>query len=202
MAGDDDNPSINPFNDSDWLPFGQIHRLLWQQRFGVPDVSALELTEALATRVPSMKRSPTHFTDREIVPFEFWNDHDLYWLDSCLAVIPTHPLAGLNILEGFVGYAWLPKLAEVWPTIFAPMLQGPPPQPQKPPQEPQPEAPKPPTKAKTWVPYAMKQWPQEKDENPSDYVDRLRRHTPKSWTRKTIQNLLSAEKKQEKKQRR
>jgi hypothetical protein len=68
----------------------------------------------------------------------------------------------------------------------------------EPPQEPQSKELKPPPgkpMAKTWVPYAIKRWPQEKDESQSDYVDRLLRHAPKSWTRHTIQNLLSIGKK-------
>ena len=63
--------------------------------------------------------------------------------------------------------------------------------PSEPPQEPQPEVPKPPPmKAKAWVPYAIKQWPQKKGEDQSDYVDRLMRHAPRRWAKHTIQNLL------------
>jgi len=69
-------------------------------------------------------------------------------------------------------------------------------QPEPSPEEPQPEVPgPPPTTAKAWVPYAIKQWPQKKGENQPDYVDRLLRHAPKRWAKHTIQNLLSAEKK-------
>jgi hypothetical protein len=145
-----------------------------------------------------MRRSLVLFSDRERLAFEFWDDHEVYWTGDRLVVIRHHP-HGFDVLEGFIGFAWLPKLAEVWPSIFA--LPAPArPQPSQPqeaanPEQQQPEEPPPPNMAKAWVPYAMKRWPQEKDENPSDYVDRLLRHAPKQWARKTIQNLLSARKK-------
>src|SRR6516165_5398812 len=198
MAGTEDDLSIGLFGDPSWLPFEQIHRLLWQRLSGDPHVAAVDLTEVLATLVPSLLRSRRFFTDRELLPLEFWNDHDLEWRDDRLVVVrqPAHVLDRADVIEGFVGYAWLPKLAEVWPTVFASMLAQ-----ELSPQAPSPEAPEleqpqpPPgnSKATTWVHYAVKRWPREKDEGSSEYVARLLRHAPRKWSKHTIQNALSEE---------
>jgi hypothetical protein len=81
------------------------------------------------------------------------------------------------------------------PGPSSPELAAQEPQPQL--EKPQSEGLKPPSsnQAKVWVPYAIKQWPQRKDEDPSEYVDRLLTHAPKQWARKTIQNWLSIERK-------
>jgi len=55
MAGTEDDLSIGLFGDPSWLPFEQIHRLLWQRLSGDPHVAAVDLTEVLATLVPSMR---------------------------------------------------------------------------------------------------------------------------------------------------
>jgi hypothetical protein len=157
--------------------------------------------------------------DRELLAFSFWADHYLEsWSDRTYVRCDHRGRYCYN--ECFVFYVWKPDLTEIWPTVFGQSSSSPPsplPPSQEPPQQPQlkgpqpieaaPAAPKPekpqleelkppPCRvAKTWVPYAIKQWPQEKDEDPSDYIDRLLRHAPKSWARKTIQNLLSKERK-------
>jgi len=157
--------------------------------------------------------------DPEWLAFSFWADHVLdSWSDRTFVRCSHRGRDCDN--EYFIFYVWKPDLAKIWPTVFGSSSSLPPSSPpQEPPQQPQPKGPQPaevaptvpkpekpqpedpkpppaPTKAKAWVPYAIKQWPQEKDEDQSDYVDRLLRHAPKSWTRHTIQNLLSIEKKQ------
>jgi hypothetical protein len=119
MAGTSDDPTIDTFDNPHWWPLELVHQLLWQ-RLGDPHLAALDLTEALATFVPSMTRSPTRFSGRRILPLEFWNEHELAWDDHCLVVrrLPKHALDRIDVLKGLVGYAWLPKLAECWPSIF------------------------------------------------------------------------------------
>jgi hypothetical protein len=209
MAGTEDELSIGLFGDPLWLVLERVHWLLWHRLHGDPHTAALDLTEALATLVPSMRRSRREFSDRERLRFEFWDEHELAWEDGRLIVKrkPAHHLARVDIIEGFVGYAWLPALAQVpeWSGIFGPML----PMPQKSqsrPQGPQPGASKleqsqseelkpPPLgcKAEIWVHYAVKKWPRGKDESSRDYVTRLLMHAPKAWARHTIQNALSVE---------
>jgi len=121
MAGTDDKLSIDPFDDSCWLSFEDVHRLLCQQLFGNPQVAVVDINEAFATKVPTMRRSRMYWADREILSFEYWNEHDLIWSDNRLVLVscPPRPSYRIDIAEGFAGYAWLPKLAERWPTVFA-----------------------------------------------------------------------------------
>jgi hypothetical protein len=206
MAGtSDDEPSIDPFNDPFWLPFEQVHQLLRQQ-YGHPQVTAVEMGDGFAIDVPTMKRSRMYWADREMLSFEYWNEHDLVWSDDHLVLVscPPRPLYKLGIPESFVGYAWLPALVKRWPVVFGPMLPKPPQQPQL--QKPQPGAPKleqsqseelkpppPGSKAEIWVHYAVRQWPRRKDEGAGEYVNRLLTHAPRRWARHTIQNALSGE---------
>jgi hypothetical protein len=141
MAGTNDDLTIDMFGDPLWLSLEQVHWLLWQRIFGNPHVAALYLTEVLATLVPSMRRSRWYFSDQELLSLEFWNEHDLEWRDGHLVVVrrPAHPLLRVDILESFAGYAWLPKLAEIWPTVFGSML----PASKEPISSPQPQAPSP-----------------------------------------------------------
>jgi hypothetical protein len=140
MAGTSDEPSIDPFNDPFWLPFEQVHQLLRQQ-YGDPQVTAVEMAEGFAIDVPTMKRSRMYWADREILSFEYWNEHDLVWSDDHLVLVscPPRPLYRLDVPESFVGYAWLPALAKRWLTIFASLL----PAPEAPTPDPQPQAPTP-----------------------------------------------------------
>src|SRR5215472_15003592 len=124
MAGTDDEPSIDPFDDPRWVSFEQVHQLLCQQLFDDPQVTAVEMNDAFAINVPTMKRSRMHWSDREMLSFEYWNEHDLIWSDNHLVLVscPPRPLYRLDVPESFVGYAWLPRLARRWPTVFGPML--------------------------------------------------------------------------------
>ena len=121
MAGTSDDPSIDLFDNPRWLSFEQVHRQIWR-RVGDPCAAALDFTEALAWKVRSMRRSPVRFTDQEMLEFEFWARHDLHWDGYRLVVIrrPGHVLDRIIVFEGFIGYAWLPDLAGVWPSLFAP----------------------------------------------------------------------------------
>jgi hypothetical protein len=138
MAGDDDDPSIDPFDDPRWLSWEKVHQLLWQE-FGTPDVASLEMNEAFSWFVPTMVRSPLRWADRELKAFEFWNDHEIDWTgDRLVTIYYPAPPGQIDIIE-LAGYAWLPALAERWPTFFASMLPGSSPQkqPQKPLRDPE-----------------------------------------------------------------
>jgi len=124
MGKADDDPSINPFDDGLWLALERVHRVLWQQG-GDPQVIATDVSEALATDVPSMKRGHEFFTDRELLAFEYWHDNDLRWTGERLVSVrrPAHSLDRILTDEGAF-YAWLPALVARWPELFGPLLSA------------------------------------------------------------------------------
>jgi hypothetical protein len=153
-----------------------------------------------------------YWADREILSFEFWNDHELHWTGDRLVLIrcPAHPLARIDIIE-FAGYAWLPKLAKRWPTVFASTPPSPaPPLVEPRPQEQPPNAPRTDTGAEeheqrsevAGVPAAtegqdtakalVRKHPQRPDETDPEYIDRLFELSKPRWTKKTLQNVFYA----------
>jgi hypothetical protein len=122
MAGTaDDNSTVDLFDDQRWLSLDRVHWSLCQKLFGDPDVTALEMSEAFATAVPTMVRSRWRWTDRERKSFGFWNDYDILWQDHHLVGSRRleHVLDRAIVIDLAGYYAWLPALAERWPTVFA-----------------------------------------------------------------------------------
>jgi hypothetical protein len=124
MAGSNDEPSIELYDNPLWWSLELVHQLLWQ-RVGNPKLAAADLTEVLATFVLSMRRSLASFCDREILAFEFWDEREVFWTGDRLVVI-RHLSNEIVELEGFVFFVWLPALAEIWPSIFRSSLPLPP----------------------------------------------------------------------------
>jgi hypothetical protein len=197
MAGSNDEPSIELYDNPLWWSLERIHQLLWQQ-LGNPKLAAADLTEVLATFVLSMRRSLASFCDRERLTFEFWDDHEVFWTGERLIVI-RHLSDEVVELKGFVFFVWLPALAEVWPSIFKSLLPPPPLEDRPALQQSQSDAPTGhvvETESSTAAPAAaaklfVAQHPRNSGERPAEYYDRLLELCGGKWTRKTLRTRYS-----------
>jgi len=115
-----------PLDSPDWMPLEDVHRLRCQLT-GDPGLAAQDVTNVLARRVRSMRRwrvggfERSSKPDRTRLPFTFWAEHELHWSDGLSVIRRPHfadILSDIIILQGFVGYAWKPDLADIWPTLF------------------------------------------------------------------------------------
>ena len=197
MAGSDDEPSIELYDNPLWWSLERVHHLLWQQ-LSNPKLAAADLTDGLATFVLSMRRSLTSFSDRERLTFEFWDDHEVFWTGDRLIIIRHLPPDDAVELKGFVVFVWLPALAEIWPSIFKSLLP-PPPEDRPALQQPQPNASTGPV-VETEPPSApsidaakrfVEQHPRNSGERPTEYYDRLSELCGGKWTRKTLRTRRS-----------
>jgi hypothetical protein len=127
-------PITSLLDSPNWLlPFEEVHRRLCPL-IGERRLTARDMTDAFTGPVRTMRRwlswrgrAQLRLNDPRLwaVKFELSSWSDGLYVAYRLHGKARHYPHTISFLKGYVFYAWLPDLADVWPSIFAPMLPSP-----------------------------------------------------------------------------